>query len=186
MELGEKLRQARLEAGLTQRQLCGDQITRNMLSLIENGSAKPSMETLRYLASRLGKSVSFFLDETAVVSVNQETMESARRLYDAGDYAAAALVLEGYRELDGVYDREKQLLWALTHLNLAEQAIRQRARPGADAAGRAGGAERLPGDGARSGAHHGDARARRQRRGAHLYRARARGQAAALRTRNAA
>lgn len=125
MELGEKLRQARLEAGLTQRQLCGDQITRNMLSLIENGSAKPSMETLRYLASRLGKSVSFFLDETAVVSVNQETMESARRLYDAGDYAAAALVLEGYRELDGVYDREKQLLWALTHLNLAEQAIRE-------------------------------------------------------------
>ena len=38
MELGEKLRQARLEAGLTQRQLCGDQITRNMLSLIENGA----------------------------------------------------------------------------------------------------------------------------------------------------
>ena len=29
MELGEKLRNARLEAGLSQRQLCGDAITRN-------------------------------------------------------------------------------------------------------------------------------------------------------------
>ena len=50
MELGDKLRQARLDAGLTQRQLCGDRITRNMLSQIENGLARPSMQTLRYLA----------------------------------------------------------------------------------------------------------------------------------------
>ena len=47
MELGEKLRQARLEAGLSQRQLCGEDITRNMLSQIEHGSAKPSMKTLQ-------------------------------------------------------------------------------------------------------------------------------------------
>ncbi len=32
MELGKKLRQARQEAGLTQTQLCGTEITRNMLS----------------------------------------------------------------------------------------------------------------------------------------------------------
>jgi transcriptional regulator with XRE-family HTH domain len=60
MELGEKLRQARLEAGLSQRQLCGEEITRNMLSLIENGSAKPSMKTLQYLAARLGKASAIF------------------------------------------------------------------------------------------------------------------------------
>ena len=65
MELGEKLKQARLEAGLSQRQLCGDEITRNMLSQIENGSAQPSMATLSYLAGRLGKSVGWFLDEGA-------------------------------------------------------------------------------------------------------------------------
>ena len=53
MELGEKLRLARLEAGLSQRQLCGDRISRNMLSLIEHGSARPSMDTLRFLAQRL-------------------------------------------------------------------------------------------------------------------------------------
>ena len=43
MTLGEKIKQARQEAGLSQRQLCGDAITRNMLSQIENGSARPSM-----------------------------------------------------------------------------------------------------------------------------------------------
>ena len=62
MELGEKLRQARLEAGLSQRQLCGDHITRNMLSLIEHGTAKPSMDTLKLLAARRGKPVIFFLE----------------------------------------------------------------------------------------------------------------------------
>ena len=47
MTLGEKIRQARLDAHLSQRELCGDVITRNMLSQIENGSARPSMDTLQ-------------------------------------------------------------------------------------------------------------------------------------------
>ena len=63
MELGEKIRQARLDAGLSQRQLCADEITRNMLSQIEHGTARPSMKTLTFLASRLGKPISYFLDE---------------------------------------------------------------------------------------------------------------------------
>lgn len=65
MELGVKIRTARLAAGLSQRQLCGEEITRNMLSLIENGAAQPSMKTLTLLARRLGKPLSFFLDENA-------------------------------------------------------------------------------------------------------------------------
>lgn len=63
MELGEKILRARQEAGLSQRQLCGDTITRNMLSQIEHGTARPSMGTLKILAARLGKPVSYFLDE---------------------------------------------------------------------------------------------------------------------------
>jgi len=125
MELGEKLRQARMEAGLSQRQLCGEEITRNMLSLIENGSAKPSMKTLQYLASRLGKNVSFFLEETAVLSPNQAVMASARQFYDAGLFAEADAALEAYRSPDEVYDREKEILWVLIRLHLAEEAIRQ-------------------------------------------------------------
>ena len=123
MELGEKLRKARLEAGLSQRQLCGEEITRNMLSLIENGSASPSMKTLQYLAAQLGKSVSYFLEETAVVSPNQQVMAQARAAYDAGNFTAAAAALEDYQSPDEVYDREKALLQGLTFLSLAEEAI---------------------------------------------------------------
>ena len=68
MELGKRLKEVRLAQGLSQRQLCGDEITRNMLSQIENGSAKPSMDTLRYLANRLGKPISYFLGEETVTS----------------------------------------------------------------------------------------------------------------------
>ena len=125
MELGEKLKQARLDAGLSQRQLCGEEITRNMLSLIENGSAKPSMKTLQYLAGRLGKSVSYFLEETAVLSPNQELMNTVRQLYDSGKFQEAAKELEHYRAPDPVYDREQEILWVLLRLELAKEAIAQ-------------------------------------------------------------
>ena len=110
MELGEKLRQARMEAGLSQRALCGEEITRNMLSRIENGAARPSMGTLQYLAARLGKPVSYFLEETAVCSPNQAVMAKARQLFDEGDFAGVKQALSGYRAPDETYDRERQLL----------------------------------------------------------------------------
>lgn len=129
MELGEKLRTARLEAGLSQRQLCGDIITRNMLSLIEHGSAKPSMDTLKLLAARLEKPVSFFLEEDTLVSLNQQVMTQARACHDIGDWAGALEALEAYREGDEVYDREMALLRKRTYLELAEEAIREKRRP---------------------------------------------------------
>lgn len=76
MELGEKLKQARVAAGLSQRQLCGDTITRNMLSLIENGSAQPSMDTLRYLAARLQKPIHYFLEDGEIASDGWQLLES--------------------------------------------------------------------------------------------------------------
>ena len=123
MELGEKLRLARLEAGLSQRALCGDGITRNMLSRIEHGAARPSMKTLGYLAARLGKPVSYFLEEDTVCSPNQEIMTAARRLFDGKDYAGAMQALAQYRAPDEIYDRERQLLEILIRLHLAEEAI---------------------------------------------------------------
>lgn len=125
MELGEKLRRVRVEAGFSQRKLCEGIVTRNMLSQIENGSAKPSMKTLSLLAERLGKSISFFLEETAVLSPNQQGMEKARLGYDSGDYAGAIAALEEYREPDTVYDREFPVLWNLCHMGLAEQQLEQ-------------------------------------------------------------
>lgn len=52
--LGANIRKARHELGLTQEQLAGEDMTRNMLSQIENGSALPSLTALCLLAERLG------------------------------------------------------------------------------------------------------------------------------------
>ncbi len=119
MELGERLRQARLEAGLSQRQLCGDTITRNMLSQIENGSARPSMDTLRYLAAQLGKPMGYFLEEQAVTSPNQAIMAAAR---EAAPEEALEL-LKTYQAPDPVFDRERYLLEAICAMYAAEQAL---------------------------------------------------------------
>lgn len=121
MELSKKLKQARLEAGLSQKALCADRITRNMLSQIENGSARPSMDTLRYLAGQLGKPLSYFLDEEAVTSPNQALMEQARQ----ADPGQALQLLAQYRAPDPVFDRERWLLEALACLSLAQEGIAQ-------------------------------------------------------------
>lgn len=127
MTLGEKLRTARHEAGLSQRQLCGDTITRNMLSQIENGNANPSMATLAVLASRLGKPLSWFLGEEQ--TGNSAAMALARSCYDRQDARATLEALAGYRGPDGDFDREWALLSALARLDLARQALDD-GRPG--------------------------------------------------------
>ena len=123
MELGEKLKLARLEAGFSQRQLCGEVITRNMLSQIENGTARPSMDTLRYLAGRLGKSLSYFLEDDAVVSPNLQVMIRARELWTEGRRGEVLEILKDYREPDRLFDMERQLLYREGVLEVAREAL---------------------------------------------------------------
>lgn len=123
MELGKRLRQTRQEMGMSQRQLCGEMITRNMLSQIENGSARPSMDTLRYLAERLGRPVSYFLEEDPVSSPNRTVIDGARLAFLRKDWESILGCLENYRTPDAIFDWEKGLLEALSLLELAEQAL---------------------------------------------------------------
>lgn len=125
MELGEKLRRARLEAGLSQRALCGDAITRNMLSLIESGKARPSMDTLQYLAGRLGRPVGYFLEENTVVSANPACMSRARQAYARRDYAGALEALTAYQAPDELFDAECAYLQALCALALGQERLAQ-------------------------------------------------------------
>ena len=124
MELGEKLRQARQEAGLSQRKLCGEYMTRNMLSLIENGTAKPSMDTLRYLAGQLGKPVGFFLEEDAVLSPNQTLMAEARQKWAQGQVQEVWLLLKNFRQPDPVLEWQWRYLSALADMEAAKLAAR--------------------------------------------------------------
>ncbi len=125
MELAQRIKTARLEAGYSQRQLCGDVITRNMLSLIESGKARPSMDTLRHFAQVLGKPMSYFLEEDAVTSPNQTIMQQAENAYKSGDFSAVLPLLEQYRAPDELFDNTRYLLEVLSCEALAAQAIDQ-------------------------------------------------------------
>lgn len=129
MELGQRIKEARLAAGLSQSQLCGDTITRNMLSRIEHGTVRPSMTTLRFLAERLGKPVSYFLDEATVTSPNLHVMAYARQCYRRGEYADALAKLEEYKMPDDTFDDEKLLLQAKCYLALAAEAVQKARMP---------------------------------------------------------
>ena len=120
MDLGQRIKQARLEAGLSQRQLCGQEITRNMLSQIENGAAKPSMNTLRYLAAQLGKPVGYFLEE-AVASPNQAKMDAARSAFLQNNHRGALESIADFQSPDPIFDVEKHYLEALCCILLAEE-----------------------------------------------------------------
>lgn len=117
MTFGEKLRHAREEAGLSQRQLAGEEMTRNMLSQLEHDTARPSMRSLQYLARRLGKSVSYFLEEEG----DQNPLEEVRALFEGGQFRKALEQLENIPE-----SREGNLLWNLCALALAREAVSQR------------------------------------------------------------
>jgi tetratricopeptide (TPR) repeat protein len=54
LRLGERLRQLRVAAGLTQTELAGDRFSKEYVSQIERGKTRPTPETIRWLASRLG------------------------------------------------------------------------------------------------------------------------------------
>lgn len=88
MKLGEKIRSARLNAGMTQEELAGDFITRNMLSQIENGLAMPSLQTALYIADRLGVDAGILFSERD----NKEAyfltrkLPSLKTLFEDGDY----------------------------------------------------------------------------------------------------
>ena len=80
MTLGQKLRQTRLSKGLSQSQVAGDCVTRNMLSQIENDQASPSMRTLEHLAQALGVSVGWLLSDEQTDAA-MERMRRARTLF---------------------------------------------------------------------------------------------------------
>ena len=54
LRLGERLRQLRMAGGMTQTELAGDRFSKEYVSQIERGKTKPTAETIRWLADRLG------------------------------------------------------------------------------------------------------------------------------------
>ena len=61
-QLGERVRSARTAAGLTQAALGAPHFTRAYVSALELGKIRPAMKSLEFIAGRLGKPVSYFLE----------------------------------------------------------------------------------------------------------------------------
>ncbi len=59
LRLGERLRQLRVAAGMTQTDLAGDHFSKEYVSQIERGKTRPTRETILWLAERLGVDAGF-------------------------------------------------------------------------------------------------------------------------------
>ncbi len=88
MNIGEKIKMLRTSKLMTQSELAGSEITRNMLSRIENGAAQPSLDTLRYLAKKLNVSPGFLLAEGGDEQIyfKHNEMRGIKTAYLMGDF----------------------------------------------------------------------------------------------------
>lgn len=129
--LGQRIKEARLAKKMTQTEVVGSFITRNMLSQIESGTAVPSVKTLTYLAQVLELPPSVLLPDTAddtadgselgqPTSVPEEASAfyRAKEAYLAGDVSGAYEQLSSIGESSVLFD-ETQALLARVALHLA-------------------------------------------------------------------
>lgn len=71
-KLGERLREARVAAGMSQAQLGAPYFTRAHVSAIELGKIRPAMRSLEHMARKLDKPASYFLDDADVEHLRGE------------------------------------------------------------------------------------------------------------------
>ncbi|MDR0292985.1 MAG: helix-turn-helix domain-containing protein [Oscillospiraceae bacterium] len=109
MTIGQRIREARLGRQMTQQELVGDYITRNMLSKIENDAATPSVRTLEYLAGAMGMPPGAFLSDAAFPEPSPtDRLTRLGRMLEDGDPSFEACLQEAKRE------------WSETGLKLVE------------------------------------------------------------------
>src|SRR5439155_15877561 len=97
--LGERLRQLRVAAGLTQSDLAGDRFSKEYVSQIERGKTRPTTETIGWLAGKLGVDAGFL--ERGVSADERSRVEAmlarAEALTNAHHYDEAIEELENSR-----------------------------------------------------------------------------------------
>lgn len=88
MQVGEKIKKLRTAKLMTQSELVGGEITRNMLSRIENGAAQPSMATIKYIAKRLNVSPGFLLaeEDDEILYFKSAEIGNIKKAYSNKDY----------------------------------------------------------------------------------------------------
>jgi tetratricopeptide (TPR) repeat protein len=64
--LGERVRAARKELGLSQAQVAGEELTKGFISQLESGLVRPSIRSLQLIAGRLGKPLDYFIGDESL------------------------------------------------------------------------------------------------------------------------
>ena len=109
-KVGEKIKKLRKELNLTQTELAGKEMTKSMLSQIENNISNPSIKTLQYIADKLNKPISYFLedennDNKTTIQANekskQELDESVKHISELID---SYKIEEAKKELEELID----------------------------------------------------------------------------------
>lgn len=124
MDIGSKIKQLRTEKLMTQSELAGMEITRNMLSRIENGTALPSLGTVFYLAGRLGVPAGYLLSEGEEEFIYNKTavMKNIRRAYTDGNFELCRdICLSSFNE----FDDELELILTDCCLGVAEACMKE-------------------------------------------------------------
>lgn len=122
MNVGEKVRTLRQSKMMTQSELAGTYMTRNMLSYVENGSAMPSLSTISYLAERLNVPAGYFLSEPQDEIIYRKLihMENIRKAYQEEEWwACRSLCQTAFPEPDD----EICFLLARSSAGIAEDAL---------------------------------------------------------------
>lgn len=125
MNIGKRIRRLRLSKLMTQADLAGDQITRNMLCNIERGTALPSLPTAMYLAGRLGVPVGLLLAEEGGEFPYRKMIEmpNIRRAFAAGDFTGCLSLL--HSSFPAERDDELSLLCAEAEFGAARNAFEE-------------------------------------------------------------
>jgi tetratricopeptide (TPR) repeat protein len=113
IRLGERLRQLRVAAGLTQSEVAGERFSKEYVSQIERGKTRPTRETIEWLAHRLGVDPGFLANGVA-------TDERGRL---EGALARAETLLEALRHDEAAAEYEV-LVPAAHATGLAELEVR--------------------------------------------------------------
>jgi tetratricopeptide (TPR) repeat protein len=96
LRLGERLRQLRVAAGLTQSELAGDRFSKEYVSQIERGKTRPTGGTIEWLADRLGVDAGFLASGVATDERTriEGALTRAEALYEAQEDEEAAEAFE--------------------------------------------------------------------------------------------
>lgn len=119
MHIGEKIKELRTSKCITQAQLAGDFITRNMLSRIENGAAMPSVPTICYLAERLKVSPGYLLAQGNEERIYRKiyNMDNIKRAFSDGDFRICRDICRSV----GVDDDELNLILSRCNAGIAKE-----------------------------------------------------------------